>query len=164
MRGRTAPPHPRIYRVPPGYVTLGARDFTSAVSGDSREKPGGGAWASFGIDWYPQITIPWVPEVFLVASAYGRRCVGLRPTLNIPAAREKNLWYPGYRYVSIPVNSKRRPCPPRAKKNFGEIPRYVGNLDGQMLHQLALQRASSPPLTSDYFKMFQCLRKPFFQM
>ena len=117
MRGRTAPPHPRIYRVPPRYVTLGARDFTSAVSGDPREKPGG-AWASFGIDWYPQITIPWVPEVFLVASAYGRRCVGLRPTLNIPAAREKNLWYPGYRYVSIPVNSKRRPCPPPGKEKF----------------------------------------------
>ena len=31
----------------------------------------------------------------LVASAYGRRCVGLRPTPKIPAAREKNLWYPG---------------------------------------------------------------------
>ena len=52
--------------------------------------------------------VPWVPETFLarfpvsvkssplVASAYGRRCVGLRPTLKIPAAREKNLWYPGY--------------------------------------------------------------------
>ena len=56
--------------------------------------------------------IPWVPETFLarfpvsvksflaasplVASAYGRRCVGLRPTPQIPAAREKNLWHPGY--------------------------------------------------------------------
>ena len=28
--------------------------------------------------------------------AYGRRRVGLRPTPKIPAAREKNLWYPGY--------------------------------------------------------------------
>ena len=41
-----------------------------------------------------------VPEVFLaasplVASAYGRRRVGLRPTPKLPAAREKNLWYPG---------------------------------------------------------------------
>ena len=31
-----------------------------------------------------------------MASAYGRRRVGLRPTPKIPAAREKNLWYPGY--------------------------------------------------------------------
>ena len=42
-----------------------------------------------------------MPEVFLaasplVASAYVRRGVGLRPTPKIPAAREKNLWYPGY--------------------------------------------------------------------
>ena len=42
-----------------------------------------------------------MPEVFLaasplVASAYGQRRVGLRPTPKIPAAREKNLWYPGY--------------------------------------------------------------------
>ena len=42
-----------------------------------------------------------VPEVFLAASplvnsAYGRRCVGLQPTPKIPAAREKNLWHPGY--------------------------------------------------------------------
>ena len=41
-----------------------------------------------------------VPEVFLMASplmnsAYSRRCVGLQPTPKIPAAREKNLWYPG---------------------------------------------------------------------
>ena len=58
--------------------------------------------------------VPWVPETFLarfpvsvtfgivtrasplVASAYGRRCVGLQPTPEIPAAREKNLWYPGW--------------------------------------------------------------------
>ena len=45
----------------------------------------------------------WVPETFLsavsvrfVASAYGRRCVSLRPTPKGPAAREENLWYPGY--------------------------------------------------------------------
>ena len=31
----------------------------------------------------------------LVASAYGSRCVGLRPAPKIPAAREKNHWYPG---------------------------------------------------------------------
>ena len=31
----------------------------------------------------------------LVASAYGRRRVGLRPSPKIPAAREKNHWYPG---------------------------------------------------------------------
>ena len=32
---------------------------------------------------------------FLAASAYGSRCVGLRPAPKIPAAREKNYWYPG---------------------------------------------------------------------
>ena len=54
------------------------------------------------------LQVPWVPETFLarfpvsvkssplVASAYGRRCVGLRPTPKIPTACEKNLWYPGY--------------------------------------------------------------------
>ena len=31
----------------------------------------------------------------LVASAYGSRCVGPRPAPKIPAAREKNHWYPG---------------------------------------------------------------------
>ena len=54
--------------------------------------------------------LTWVPETFLarfpvsvkslasplVASAYGRRCVGLRPIQKIPAALEKGLWYPGY--------------------------------------------------------------------
>ena len=52
--------------------TLGARAFSSAVSG------------------FCQVFI-----VTRAASAYGRRCVSLRPTPRIPAAREKNLWYPG---------------------------------------------------------------------
>ena len=47
------------------YITLGARDFSSAVSGFC--------------------------QVFIVT----RRCVGLRPTPKIPAARGKNLWYSG---------------------------------------------------------------------
>ena len=48
---------------------------------------------------------PWVPGTFLarfpvsapplMASADGQRCV-FRPTPKIPAAREKDLWYPGY--------------------------------------------------------------------
>ena len=53
--------------------TLGARDFSSAVSG------------------FCQVFI-----VTRATSAYGRRRVGLRPTPKLPAAREKNLWYPGY--------------------------------------------------------------------
>ena len=57
--------------------TLGARDFSSAVSS------------------FCQVFIV-KKSVFLAASAYGRRRVGLRPTPKIPAAREKNLWYPGY--------------------------------------------------------------------
>ena len=63
---------------------------------------------------FAEQNVPWVPETFssadsgfcqvfivtlsaspLVASAYGRRCVGLQPTPKIPAAGEKNLWYPG---------------------------------------------------------------------
>ena len=56
-------------------ATLGARDFSSAVPG------------------FCQV---FIVTRALVASAYGRRCVGLRPTPKIPAAREKNLWYPGY--------------------------------------------------------------------
>ena len=32
--------------------------------------------------------------------------------------------------------------------------RYVGSLDGQMPHWLALQKASNPPPTSDYSKIF----------
>ena len=32
--------------------------------------------------------------VYGLISSDGQRCVGLRPTLKIPAASEKNLWYP----------------------------------------------------------------------
>ena len=56
---------------------LGARDFSSAVSG------------------FCHVFIVTRASPF-VASAYGRRCVGLQPTPEIPAAREKNLWYPGW--------------------------------------------------------------------
>ena len=48
-----------------------------------------------------------------------------------------------------------RPCPPPPPrqipghltflKNFGQIPRYVASLDGQMPHPLELQRGSNPP-------------------
>ena len=30
-------------------------------------------------------------------------------------------------------------------KNFGQIPRYIASLDGQMPRRLGLQRASNPP-------------------
>ena len=30
-------------------------------------------------------------------------------------------------------------------KNFGQIPRYIASLDGQMPHPLELQRGSNPP-------------------
>ena len=50
-----------------------------------------------------------VPEVFLtasllVASAYGRSCVSLRPTS--PTAREKNFWYPGYLTTRIEFSAR----------------------------------------------------------
>ena len=48
------------------------------------------------------------PEVSLAASqlvapAYGRRCVGLRPTPKIPAPSENNLWYPAYVFLCFPM-------------------------------------------------------------
>ena len=57
------------------------------------------------------VNITWVPETFqarlpLVASAYDRSCVGLRPTPKIPAAREKNLWYPEYRTQFFQMNPR----------------------------------------------------------
>ena len=48
--------------------------------------------------------------------------------------------------------SQNRPCPPRQTpghltflKNFGQIPRHVASLYGQMPHPLELQRGSNPP-------------------
>ena len=59
--------------------TLGARDFSSGVSG------------------FCQVFLsPARKASPLVNLAYGRRCVDLQPTPKIPAAREKNLWYLGY--------------------------------------------------------------------
>ena len=40
--------------------------------------------------------LPWVPETFLALFP-----VSVRPTPKIPAAREKNLWYPGYRVTVL---------------------------------------------------------------
>lgn len=48
-------------------------------------------------------------------------------------------------------------------KNFGQIPQYVGSLEGQMPHCLALQKVSNPQLTSDYSKIFPFV-KLFIQM
>ena len=52
----------------------------------------------------------------------------------------------------VPVNSKTAHPPPGQTpghltflKNFGQIPRYVASLDGQMPHPLELQRGSNPP-------------------
>ena len=67
----------RVKERKPRTRTLGARDFSSAVSG------------------FWQVFLWPTRKVFLAASAYSRRCVGLRPTSKIPAAGEKNLWYPG---------------------------------------------------------------------
>ena len=56
-----------------------------------------------------------------------------------------------FKMFYVPVNSK--PLIPPGQtlehltflKNFGQIPRYVGSLDGQMPHPLELQRGSNPP-------------------
>ena len=70
----------------------------------------------------------------------------------------------------VPVNSKiayALPPPPSGHltflKNFGQIPRYVGSLDGQMPHRLALQKALNTPPTSNYSKIFPCVKR-FIQM
>ena len=64
---------------------------------------------------------------------------------------EFNRFYSAVPYV--PVNSKTAQPPPPGQtpghltflKNFGQIPRYVASLDGQMPHPLELQRGSYPP-------------------
>ena len=52
--------------------TLGARDFSSAVSGFC--------------------------QVFIVTHL--RKLFPFENSVTFPAAREKNLWYPGYRWVA----------------------------------------------------------------
>ena len=58
-------------------------------------------------------------------------------------------------------DSKTTHAPPGAKcqafdflKNFSQIFRYVGSLDGQMPHQLALEKASKTPTHQQLFKNF----------
>ena len=69
-------------------------------------------------------------------------------------------------YQSIPKPPLPSPTPSGAfdfLKNVGQIPQYVGSLDGQMSHRLALQKASNPPPTSNYWKIFPCVKR-FIQM
>ena len=48
------------------------------------------------------------------------------------------------RLTNVPVNSKTAHAPPPGHlKKFGQIPRYVASLDGQMPHPLELQRGSN---------------------
>ena len=51
------------------FITLGSRDFSSAVSGFC--------------------------QIFIVTRGFAARSFGPRPSPKIPAVREKNLWYPG---------------------------------------------------------------------
>ena len=59
-------------------------------------------------------------------------------------------------------------------KNFGQIPRYIASLDGQMPRRLGLQRASNPPpsltfgnkfckIFSHYEFLFQLVVAPHFK-
>ena len=71
--------------------------------------------------------------------------------------RASRIWGNYVYSCNVPVNSKtthaRPPPPPPGQtpghltflKNFGQIPRYVGSLEGQMPHWLELQRVSNPP-------------------
>ena len=72
------------------WSTLGARDFSSAVSAQrsTRTVKSTAPRQRFFLGASP-----------LVPSAYGRRGVGLRPTPKIPAAREKNPLVPRVRVV-----------------------------------------------------------------
>ena len=77
--------------------------------------------------------------------------------------------------ANVPVNSKTAhpPAPGQTPghltflKNFGQIPRYVASLDGQMPHPLELQRGSNPPpsrhVKATVLNFFSCV-KPFIQM
>ena len=65
-------------------------------------------------------------------------------------------------YQSSPIS--RMPSPPPSGhltflKIFGQIPRYVGNLDGQTPHLLAIQKASNPPPTVKYLKIVPCIKQ-----
>ena len=75
-------------------------------------------------------------------------------TRSIPQEGIKTMWIQFSRisctimYRSIP----KPPIPPGQTpghltflKNFGQIPRYVASLDGQIPHPLELQRGSNPP-------------------
>ena len=64
-------------------------------------------------------------------------------------------------HTNVPVNSKTAHAPPGQTpghltflKNFGQISRYVGSLDGQMPHPLELQRGSNPPPSVHVAKNF----------
>ena len=72
------------------------------------------------------------------------------------------------------IQFQNRPSPPGQTpghltflKNFGQIPRYVASLDGQMPHPLELQRGSNPPpsrhVKATVLNFFSCV-KPFIQM
>lgn len=47
-----------------------------------------------------------------------------------------------------PMSPKQAPGHLTFWKNLGQIPRYVGSLDGQMPYRLPLQKVSTPPTTS----------------
>ena len=82
----------------PFRFTLGARDFSSAVSGFCQVFIVTRAKSL----WSRALLLGWPAASPLVASAYGGSYVGLRP--KIPAAREKNIWYPGYFHFRTPQN------------------------------------------------------------
>ena len=69
-------------------------------------------------------------------------------------------------YQSIP----KPPIPPgqtpghlTVLKKFGQIPRYVASLDGQMPHPLELQRGSNPPpsrhVKATVLNFFSCVKQ-----
>ena len=73
--------------------------------------------------------------------------------------------------TNVPVNSRTAHPPRRANPGafdfFGQLPRYVASLDGQMPHPLELQRGSNPPpsrhVKATVLNFFSCV-KPFIQM
>ena len=92
--------------------------------------------------------LPWVTEAFharfpvsvkslpLVSSAFGRTCVGLLPTKrSSPSHTRKNLWYPGYKYITT------------VYKHFPEGPSFDTSLDFRI--EKAQLRCQNPYLELD---------------
>ena len=103
-------------------------------------------------------------DVGIVLKKTNRNLCGLSWSVLLPTTvcvinHFPNIFFVLFLYImrvcNVPVNSKTtHPPPPNPRtipgnltflKNVGQILPYVASLDGQMPHQLELQRGSNPP-------------------